>query len=102
MPGQTGLSAPGCVPQTAATPPCNWGANPSNGRWITVSGGGAEFIEKPIASGMLGSAETSNNHGGFGGPLCAEPYGDEVQPIVKRLLEDSDDDKSAAFILARN
>ena len=38
-----------------------------------------------------------NKHGGFGGPLCAELYGDEVQSIVKRLLADSDNDKSMAF-----
>ena len=38
-----------------------------------------------------------NKHGGFGGPLCAEPYGDEVQSIVKRLLVDSEADKSLAF-----
>merc|ERR1719284_620058 len=38
-----------------------------------------------------------NKQGGFGGPLCAEPYGDEVQSIVKRLLADSDNDKSLAF-----
>jgi hypothetical protein len=38
-----------------------------------------------------------NKHGGFGGPLCAEPYGDEVQSIVKRLLADSENDKTLAF-----
>ena len=38
-----------------------------------------------------------NKHGDFGGPLCAEPYGDEVQSIVKRLLADSEHDKSLAF-----
>ena len=38
-----------------------------------------------------------NKQGGFGGPLWVEPYGDEVQSIVKRLLADSDNDKSLAF-----
>ena len=57
--------------------------NPSNGGWITVTGGGAEFIEKQIESGMLGSAETSNKHGGFGGSLWGETYGDEVQPVAR-------------------
>ena len=38
-----------------------------------------------------------NKHGDFGGPLCAEPYGDEVQSLVKRLLADSENDKSLAF-----
>ena len=38
-----------------------------------------------------------NKHGGFGVPLCAELYGDEVQSTVKRLLADSDNDKSLAF-----
>ena len=28
---------------------------------------------------------------------CAEPFGDEVQSIVKRLLADSENDKSLAF-----
>ena len=37
-----------------------------------------------------------NKHGGFGGPLCAESYGDEVQSIVKRLLADSENDKTLA------
>ena len=66
-----------CTPNRC-DPVLRGGANPSSGRWITVTGGGAEFIEKPIASGMLGSAETPNEHGGFGGPFRAEPYGDEV------------------------
>ena len=70
-----------CTPNRCRT-------HPSNGRWITVTGGGAEFIEKPIANGMLGSAETPHKHGGFGGPLSAETYGDEVQSKVKRLLAD--------------
>ena len=30
-----------------------------NGRWVTVTGSDARFIEKPIASGMLGSAGAS-------------------------------------------
>ena len=38
-----------------------------------------------------------NKHGGFGGPLWVEPYDDEVQSIMKRLLTDSDNDKSLTF-----
>ena len=38
-----------------------------------------------------------NKHGGFGGPLCAEPYGDEVQPTMKSLLADSENDKTLAI-----
>ena len=38
-----------------------------------------------------------NKHGEFGGPLRAEPYGDEAQSIVKRLLADSENDKTLAF-----
>ena len=34
-----------------------------------------------------------NKHGGFGGPLCAELYGDEVQSKVKRLVADSDNER---------
>ena len=49
LPWPTGLPAPGYVPKT----------NPLNGRWVTVTGGDAEFIKKSIASGMLGSAEAS-------------------------------------------
>ena len=49
LPWTTGLPAPGYVPKT----------NPLNGRWVTASGGDAEFIKKSIASGMLGSAEAS-------------------------------------------
>ena len=49
LPWPTGLPAPGYVPET----------NPLNGRWVTVTGGDAEFIKKSIASGMLGSAEAS-------------------------------------------
>ena len=37
-----------------------------------------------------------NKHSGFGG-LCAEPYCDEFQFVVKRHLADSDNDKSLAF-----
>ena len=37
-----------------------------------------------------------NKHSGFGG-LCAEPYCDEFQFMVKRHLVDSDKDKSLAF-----
>ena len=35
--------------------------------------------------------------GDFGGPRYAEPYGDEVLSIVKRLMADSDEDESLAF-----
>ena len=54
LPWPTGLPAPGYVPKT----------NPLNGRWVTVTGGGAEFIKKSIASGMLGSAEASKIQAG--------------------------------------
>merc|ERR1719414_2647349 len=47
LPWPAGLPEPGYVPKT----------NPLNGRWITISGGQAEFIKKAIESGMLGAAE---------------------------------------------
>jgi len=47
LPWPAGLPHPGFVPKT----------NPLNGRWITVTGGDAEFVKKAIASGMLGDAE---------------------------------------------
>ena len=50
LPWPTVLSTTDSVPET----------NPLNGRWETVSGGDAEFINKSIAIGMLGSAEASN------------------------------------------
>ena len=54
---------------------------------------------KSLAALMAASGWTGgvNKHGDFGGPLCAESYGDEVQSIVKRLLADSENDKSLAF-----
>ena len=53
-------------------------------------------LVKSLAALMAASGWTGgmNKHGDFGGPLCAEPYGDEVQSIVKRLLADSENDKS--------
>ena len=54
LPWPTGLPALGYVPKT----------NPLNGRWLTVTGGDAEFIKKSIASGMLGSAEASKIQAG--------------------------------------
>ena len=54
LPWPRGLPAPGYVPKT----------NPLNGRWVTVTGGDAEFIKKSIASGMLGSAEASKIQAG--------------------------------------
>ena len=38
-----------------------------------------------------------NKHDGFGGPLWGGSYDDEVQSIMKRLLTDSDNDKSLTF-----
>ena len=54
LPWPTGLPAPGYVPKT----------NPLSGRWVTVTGGDAEFIKKSIASGMLGSALASKIQAG--------------------------------------
>lgn len=47
LPWPAGLPHPGFVPKT----------NPLSGRWITITGGDAEFVKKAIASGMLGDAE---------------------------------------------
>jgi len=47
LPWPAGCPEPGYVPKT----------NPLHGRWITVSGGQAEFIKEAIKSGMLGQAE---------------------------------------------
>jgi len=47
LPWPAGLPHPGFVPKT----------NPLNGRWITLTGGDAEFVKKAIATGMLGNAE---------------------------------------------
>merc|ERR1712242_315824 len=47
LPWPAGCPEPGYLPKT----------NPLHGRWITVSGGQAEFIKEAIKSGMLGQAE---------------------------------------------
>jgi len=47
LPWPAGLPHPGFIPKT----------NPLTGRWITLTGGDAEFIKKAIATGMLGGAE---------------------------------------------
>merc|ERR1712214_199136 len=47
LPWPAGCPEPGYMPKT----------NPLHGRWITVSGGQAEFIKEAIKSGMLGQAE---------------------------------------------
>ena len=44
-----------------------------------------------------GWTDGTHKHSGFGGRLCAEPYCDEVRPVVKRLLADYENDKSLAF-----
>merc|ERR1719502_2362435 len=49
IPWPAGTPEPGYVPKT----------NPLTGRWITVTGGDAEFIKKSIATGMLGGAEAA-------------------------------------------
>ena len=49
-----------CFPRSGYVPK----TNPWNGRWVTVTGGDAEFIKKSIASGMLGSAEASKIQAG--------------------------------------
>lgn len=38
-----------------------------------------------------------NPDGGYGGPLCKDPYGAEVKGIVDRLLKESENDKTLAF-----
>nr|AAV35378.1 luciferase [Alexandrium tamarense] len=38
-----------------------------------------------------------NADGGYGGPLCQDPYGDEVQRIVENLLAQSEIDRTLAY-----
>ena len=44
-----------------------------------------------------GWTDGTHKHSGCGGRLCAEPYCDEVRPVVKRLLADHENDKNLAF-----
>jgi len=38
-----------------------------------------------------------NADGGYGGPLCKDPYGAEVRGIVDRLVKEADEDTTLAF-----
>ena len=38
-----------------------------------------------------------NETGGYGGPMCADPYGAEVQGIVENALAQSEIDKTLAY-----
>merc|ERR1719491_2231304 len=38
-----------------------------------------------------------NEDGGYGGPLCKEPFGDECSKLAKQVLEDADKDRTLAF-----
>ena len=56
-------------------------------------------LVKSLAALMAtnGWTDGTHMHSGFGGRLCAEPYCDEVRPVVKRLLADYENDKYLAF-----
>lgn len=68
-----------------------------------------EGLHKPVKSGdkhfetgfhyLLHCHELGgkNEDGGFGGPLCKDPYGSEVRGIVDRLLKEAKEDKTLAF-----
>merc|ERR1712129_650236 len=38
-----------------------------------------------------------NADGGYGGPLCQQPFGDEVQKLTKQILEDSEKDRTLCY-----
>merc|ERR1711992_236633 len=38
-----------------------------------------------------------NADGGFGGPLCEDPFGDEVSKLATKALAESEEDKTLAF-----
>merc|ERR1712156_927086 len=38
-----------------------------------------------------------NTDGGYGGPLCRDPYGPEVQDLVDKLRKEADDDRSLCY-----
>merc|ERR1711963_973077 len=38
-----------------------------------------------------------NADGGYGGPLCRDPYGPEVQDLVDKLLKEAEDDRSLCY-----
>merc|ERR1719220_1645880 len=38
-----------------------------------------------------------NADGGYGGPLCKDPYGAEVQALVDQILKESEDDKTLCY-----
>merc|ERR1712014_489641 len=38
-----------------------------------------------------------NATGGYGGPLCEDPYGAEVQALVDQILKESEDDKTLCY-----
>ena len=61
---------------------------------------GATMLQVLRVTGSMstnGWTDGTHKHNGFGGRLCAEPYCDEVRPVVKRLLADYENDKRLAF-----
>ena len=38
-----------------------------------------------------------NADGGYGGPLCQDPFGEEVQGLVKQILADSEKDRTLCY-----
>merc|ERR1711884_848680 len=38
-----------------------------------------------------------NANGGYGGPLCEDPYGAEVQALVDQILKESEDDRTLCY-----
>jgi len=38
-----------------------------------------------------------NADGGYGGPLCEDPYGDEVSTLVKKILAESEEDRTLCY-----
>merc|ERR1712127_266226 len=68
-----------------------------------------EGLHKPIEAGgktyetgfhyLLEAHELGgkNEDGGFGGPLCEDPYGEEVQAMTENLLAQSEVDNTLAF-----
>merc|ERR1739844_261117 len=38
-----------------------------------------------------------NADGGYGGPLCEDPYGDEVSTLVKKALAESEEDRTLCY-----
>merc|ERR1712127_201358 len=38
-----------------------------------------------------------NEDGGYGGPLCKDPYGPEVQALVEKLLKEAEEDRTLCY-----